>query len=86
MSFSGSSRRIFKITVVDSQLLKWILLVPLALFLTLIAWSLVLIWYMIFGIWLIPYRLIRRSQRKARRDRLRHQELLSAISKRKSEK
>lgn len=80
MSFAGSAQRIFKITIVDNQLLKWLVLVPIAIILTLIAWSFVLIWYVIFGIWLIPYRLIRRSQRKAKRDRLRHQELLETVS------
>lgn len=79
MSFTGSAQRIFKITNVDNQLLKWLLLVPLSLLITLTVWSFVLIWYIIFGIWLIPYRLIRRSQRKAKRDKLRHQELLSAV-------
>jgi uncharacterized membrane-anchored protein len=81
MSFAGSAQRIFKILNVDNQLLKWLLLVPLALVLTLIAWSIVLIWYIIFGIWLIPYRLIRRNQRKAKRDRLRHRELLDQLNK-----
>lgn len=86
MSFTGSVHRIFKITDIKNQLLKWLLLVPLALLLTLTAWSFVLIWYLIFGIWLIPYRLIRRSQRKAKRDRLRHQELLEVVSKQESAK
>lgn len=76
MSFTGSAQRIFKITDINNQLLKWLLLMPIALLLTLTAWSFVLIWYIIFGIWLIPYRLIRRSQRKAKRDRLRNQEPL----------
>ncbi len=80
MSFTGSAQRIFKIADVNNQLLKWILLIPLALLLTLTTWSFVLIWYIIFGIWLIPYRLIRRNQRKAKRDRLRHQELLKEIN------
>lgn len=86
MSFTGSAQRIFKITAVDNQLIKWLLLVPIAILLTLTAWSFVLIWYIIFGIWLIPYRLIRRSQRKAKRDRLRHQELLEAVAKQDSVK
>jgi len=81
MSFSGSAQRIFKITQVDNALIEWFLLIPLAIVLTLVVWSFVLIWYIIFGIWLIPYRIIRRSQRKSKRDRLRHQELLEAVSK-----
>lgn len=76
MSFTGSAQRIFKITGTESALVKWLLLVPLAVLLIVTAWSFVFIWYMIFGIWLVPYRLIRRSQRRDKRDRLRHQELL----------
>jgi uncharacterized membrane-anchored protein len=81
LSFTGSAQRIFKITDIENQSLKWLLLIPIATMLALTAWAFVLIWYIIFGIWLIPYRLIRRSQRKAKRDRLRHQELLDAVSK-----
>jgi hypothetical protein len=79
MSFSGSVQRIFKIVDFDNFLLKWILLIPFALLLTLITWSFVLIWYLIFGFWVIPYRLIRRSQRREKRDRLRHKELLEQV-------
>lgn len=80
-SFVGSAKRIFKITKTDNVLLKWLLLVPIALILTLTAWVFITLWYLIFGILVIPYRLIRRSQRKAKRDRLRHRELLDQLNK-----
>jgi hypothetical protein len=34
---------------------------------------------MVFGLLLVPYRLMRRTQRTGKRNALRHQELLSAM-------
>lgn len=83
LSFVGSAARIWKITKTDNAALKWLALVPLALILIGTAWTIVCCWYFImyvlFGIFFIPYRLLRRSARKQKRDRLRHHELLSAI-------
>lgn len=44
------------------------------------AWMVILGWYVVFGVFLIPYRLIRRSQRKGQRDDLRHREMLAAVA------
>ena len=83
LSFAGSTQRIWKITRTDNSLVKWLLLVPLALCLIVIAWVFVIMWYFImyvlFGILFIPWRLWRRSVRKNKRDQLRHQEVLEAI-------
>ncbi len=81
-SYNGSALRIWKIIHTENQLLKWIVLVPLALFLIFIAWCFVSLWYLAFGILLVPYRLIRRSSRKNKRDQLRHRELLEQLQKR----
>jgi uncharacterized membrane-anchored protein len=70
-SFAGSARRIWLID--RATWYKWlavVILIPLA-------WSFVLCWYLFFGIWLIPYRLIRRSQRKRKLEDMRHRELLN---------
>ena len=42
-------------------------------------WFFVACWYLFWGIWLIPYRLIRRGSRKNKRDALRHREMLDAV-------
>ena len=34
-------------------------------------WMFVLVWYMTWGLWLVPYRIIRRGQRKQKVDQLR---------------
>lgn len=82
-SFSGSAARIWKITNSDNTTLKWLLLVPLALCLILTAWFFVAMWYFIifglFGILVIPFRLLTRSGRNRKRNKLQHRELLEAI-------
>lgn len=82
-SFSGSAARIWKMTDANNAAVKWLLLVPIALCLVLMAWSLVAIWYVIifglFGIFVIPFRLLTRSGRNRKRNSLQHRELLEAI-------
>ena len=82
-SFSGSAARMWKITSTDNAIVKWIILVPLALCLIFMAWSLVAIWYIIifglFGIFVIPFRLLTRSGRNRKRNSLQHRELLEAV-------
>jgi uncharacterized membrane-anchored protein len=51
-----------------------------AIVLTGVAWFVIVGWYLFFGILLIPYRLIRRGQRKSKRDSMRHEEMLSAMA------
>ena len=82
-SFSGSVARIWKMTDSDNATLKWLLLVPIALCLIFISWSFVAIWYFIifglFGIFVIPFRLLTRSSRNRKRNSLQHRELLEAV-------
>lgn len=71
MSLSGSAKRLWHITR------RWpVLTVPIAIMLIVVAWTLVLSWYCLFGLLVVPWRLLRRGQRREKRDRLRHQELL----------
>ena len=82
-SFSGSAARIWKMTDSDNVTLKWFLLVTVALCLIFMAWSLVAIWYVIifglFGIFVIPFRLLTRSSRNRKRNAMQHRELLEAV-------
>ena len=80
MSFTGSTERIWRITEKDyDKWLYWLLVVPATALLLVAVWSIILCWYLLFGILLIPYRLLRRSQRKSRKEELRHRELLAAV-------
>lgn len=87
LSFSGSAKRIWKITDVDNPAMK-VLLSLVAAALILLAWIFVAFWYVliyvVFGILFIPYRLMRRSSRKQKQAKLRHREVLEAIEKKRN--
>jgi 4-hydroxybenzoate polyprenyltransferase len=79
MSLTGSTTRIWRLlgergAAWWSRSL-WITGAVLAL---LVAWSAVLCWYCLFGLLLVPYRIIRRIQRHGRRNALRHRETLGS--------
>lgn len=79
MSYAGSGKRIWKITNQENQVVSY-LLMPVAITIILMAWSIVTIWYCIFGLLLVPYRLIRRSGRKEKKLALQHREQLEALA------
>ena len=77
MSFSGSARRIWLALVTGKPaLLKWGLTVWLALVLVATVWTVIAAWYLMFGLLVVPWRLLRRGSRKRKRDELRHREML----------
>lgn len=80
VSFAGSAARIWKLTGMSAQPAARVALACAAVLLIACAWTLVLGWYVTFGLFLVPYRLIRRGQRKRRRDALQHRELLDAVN------
>jgi hypothetical protein len=80
MSFAGSAQRIWKLTKRADDGPAVFLLSLAAIALIAASWTVVLGWYFFFGILLVPFRLIRRGQRKTERDNLRHQEMLSAMA------
>lgn len=78
LSFHGSAARIWKITKTATGAAQ-AGLIALAILLVVLAWSFVLTWYMVWGLWLVPYRVIRRGSRKRKVDALRHRELIAAM-------
>lgn len=81
MSFVGSARRLTRGLWSNRGLLfrilfGWWLLLTLMM----IAWVVIAAWYLTFGIFLIPYRLVRRGSRKRKREDLMHADLISAIA------
>lgn len=81
LSFTGSAKRI--IPAVYRGMPKRPRAVPVApvvvVLLISIVWVGVLFWYLVWGVFLIPFRLFRRLQLKSEVDELRHRELLDAI-------
>lgn len=64
MSYTGSYRRLTR------RWWGWLLL-P-------VVWTLVTAWYVLFGILVVPWRLLRRGARKRRLAEARHREMMEA--------
>jgi uncharacterized membrane-anchored protein len=79
MSFSGSAKRIWKMTDQKNQWVRYLLMVVAATLIA-IAWCVVAVWYVIFGLLLVPYRLIRRGGRMEKKRALQHREQLEALA------
>ena len=80
MSFAGSANRLANLArgVRDDwvrRLVAW----PVVLLLLMFAWTAVLMWYLMWGILLVPYRLVRRGSRSRKIEARRHAEVLAAL-------
>jgi len=80
MSFVGSARRAWKLTGLGPQPWSKIATVPLALAITAMWWIVCLVWLIIFGLFMLPWRLLRRGQRRRKQDAARHREMLAALA------
>jgi hypothetical protein len=79
MSYAGSAQRIFRIRRRGQGGSQLAALTALAIVLILMVWMFVTVWYLLWGLWLVPYRLLRRGARKRKADALRHRELMGTI-------
>jgi hypothetical protein len=79
LSYAGSAARIWKLTGATRNVWARILLAVAAIILIAGAWSFVTAWYLTWGLFLVPYRIIRRGQRKRQRESLQHRELIAAV-------
>lgn len=77
-SFTGSARRLWRLTWLGRPA-ALVLTVPTALSLIVLAWCFVLVWYVVFGVLVIPWRLFRRGARRRRQEELRHREVLDRL-------
>ena len=82
LSYAGSAARIWKLTGVSANIWARVGLTIAAILLVTCAWTFVTVWYITFGLLLVPYRLIRRGQRKNKRESLQHRELIAAVQSR----
>lgn len=82
MSLAGSAQRLAKLpeSIANPYLraTAWALTAVLIM----VVWMVVLTWYLTWGLWLVPYRLMRRGQRKQKSERLRHREMIERLDKR----
>jgi hypothetical protein len=79
LSYAGSAARIWKLTGITENVAGRIALGLAAIILISGAWCLVTAWYLVFGLLLVPYRLIRRGSRKRKREALQHREMMAAL-------
>jgi hypothetical protein len=75
MSFAGSTQRI----LIGTEQWHPAIRIPVLLIGLPLVWAVILIWYMIFGLLLVPYRLLRRGSRKRKRQGLQHREMLNQM-------
>jgi hypothetical protein len=79
MSYAGSAQRIFRLRRRAEGGGAVAAVTVVAIILVLLAWAVVTVWYLVWGIWLIPYRFLRRGARKRKAEALRHRELMGTI-------
>ncbi len=79
MSYAGSAQRIIRLQRRADSGVKLVAITMLAIVLILMVWVLVTAWYLIWGLWLVPYRVLRRGARKRKAEALRHRELMGTI-------
>jgi len=79
MSYAGSAQRIFRLRRHVDGGAPLVAVTVLAIVLVVLAWVFVTVWYLVWGFWLLPYRILRRGARKRRVEALRHRELLGTI-------
>ncbi|HKO25967.1 MAG TPA: DUF1707 domain-containing protein [Solirubrobacteraceae bacterium] len=79
MSYAGSAQRIFRLRRRAQGGGALAAITALAILLILMVWIFVTVWYLVWGLWLVPYRLLRRGARKRKAEALRHRELMGTI-------
>jgi hypothetical protein len=79
MSYAGSAQRILRLRRLAGGGGQLAAITVLAILLILMVWSFVTIWYLLWGLWLVPYRLLRRGARKRKAEAFRHRELMGTI-------
>lgn len=79
MSYAGSAQRIIRLRRRAPAGWKLVAITLLAVLLIVLVWALVTGWYLLWGVLLVPYRLLRRGARKRKVEALRHRELMGTI-------
>lgn len=79
LSYAGSAQRIMRIRRRANAGGTIFAITVLAVLLVLLAWAFVTAWYVAWGLWLVPYRLLRRGARKRKAEAMRHRELMGTI-------
>jgi Flp pilus assembly protein TadB len=79
MSFTGSARRTWRLTRLGNPWWK-LVTIPAAVIIIAPWWTLCAAWYLMFGLLLVPYRLLRRDSRQRKKQAAQHRETLDALN------
>ena len=79
LSYAGSAQRIMRLRRHAHSPGALAAVTVLAIVLVLLAWAFITVWYLVWGLWLVPYRILRRGARKRKAEALRHRELMGTI-------
>jgi hypothetical protein len=79
MSFAGSAQRAWRIGREMTGAKKALVVAFVILPIIGTWWMAIATWYVMFGLLLVPYRLLRRGARKRTKEALRHRELMDTI-------
>lgn len=79
MSYAGSAQRIMRIRRRADDGGALVAITAVAVLLVVVAWAFVTAWYLTWGLFLVPYRLLRRGSRKRKAEAMRHRELMGTI-------
>jgi hypothetical protein len=79
MSYAGSAQRIMRMRRRAQDGGALVAITAVAVLLVVVAWAFVTVWYLTWGLLLVPYRLLRRGSRKRKAEAMRHRELMGTI-------
>ena len=83
MSFAGAAQRAWRLRRVavgaDGPWLAKLPMTVVAIVLLILWWAAIATWYILFGLALLPYRILRRGARKRKKEALRHREVMAAL-------
>jgi hypothetical protein len=79
MSFAGAAQRAWRIGEHLPTTPRWVVIALVITPVTLLWWCAVACWYLTFGLFLVPYRFLRRGARKRKAEAIRHREMLDAV-------
>lgn len=81
MSFAGSAQRAWRLRENHEGVGLWMVTAAIILIVLPVWWAAIVCWYLVFGLFLVPYRLLRRGARKRKAEQIRHREQLAMIEK-----
>lgn len=76
LSFARSGARIWKLVRLREETWARVAIDVAAIMLV---WTMVPGWCLLWGLWLVPYRVVRRGRRRRKREALQHRELVGSI-------